>query len=84
MFLEVDVFTYREHWQSGKENQKRGAEWLAKIYRHNDDKTREMMAAHKDFSTIPVSSFASNPKKSFRMAFHRDYIWSLPLGPQHS
>ncbi|KXL41386.1 hypothetical protein M433DRAFT_140411 [Acidomyces richmondensis BFW] len=44
----------REHWQSGKENQKRGAEWLAKIYRHNDDKTREMMAAHKDFRWLSI------------------------------
>lgn len=44
----------REQWQSGKENQKQGAEWLAKIYRHNDNKTREMMAAHKDFRWLSI------------------------------
>lgn len=26
----------REKWQSGEENKKRGGDWLAQIYRHND------------------------------------------------
>ncbi|KAI6896667.1 hypothetical protein KC318_g10447 [Hortaea werneckii] len=39
----------REHWHSGPENQQRGKDWLGHIYRHNDNQTAEMMAAHKDF-----------------------------------
>lgn len=43
------TFLPREHWQSGPENQQRGKDWLGQIYRHNDNQTAEMMAAHKDF-----------------------------------
>ncbi|KAI6813392.1 hypothetical protein KC340_g16545 [Hortaea werneckii] len=39
----------RENWHSGPENQQRGRDWLGQIYRHNDNQTAEMMAAHKDF-----------------------------------
>jgi hypothetical protein len=38
----------RENWQSGEANRKRGANWLAQIYRHNDASTADRMAAHKD------------------------------------
>ncbi|KAK5112190.1 hypothetical protein LTR85_011623 [Meristemomyces frigidus] len=44
----------RENWQSGEENKKRGADWLAQIYRHNDNKTAEMMSAHKDFRWLSI------------------------------
>ncbi|KAK5138405.1 hypothetical protein LTR08_003466 [Meristemomyces frigidus] len=44
----------REHWQSGEENKKRGEQWLAQIYRHNDNKTKDMMAAHKDLRWLSV------------------------------
>ncbi|KAK4575316.1 hypothetical protein LTR86_001169 [Recurvomyces mirabilis] len=44
----------REHWQSGEANQQRGRDWLAQIYRHNDNKTAEMMAAHKDLRWLSV------------------------------
>ncbi|KAK5116710.1 hypothetical protein LTR62_007384 [Meristemomyces frigidus] len=44
----------REHWKSGPENQQRGREWLAQIYRHNDTQTQEMMAAHKDLRWLSV------------------------------
>ena len=49
----ADEVCCREHWQSGPENQQRGRDWLAQIYRHNDTKTAEMMAAHKDLRTLP-------------------------------
>lgn len=45
------TFLTREHWHSGPENQQRGKDWLGQIYRHNDNQTAEMMAAHKDFRT---------------------------------
>jgi len=48
---------FRENWQSGEANQQRGRDWLATIYRHNDTKTAELMAAHKDFSTSSSTSF---------------------------
>lgn len=44
----------REHWHSGKENQKRGNDWLAQIYRHNDGATRDALAAHKDLRWLSV------------------------------
>ncbi|KAK0328289.1 hypothetical protein LTR54_001976 [Friedmanniomyces endolithicus] len=44
----------REHWQSGEANQQRGRDWLAQIYRHNDAKTADMMAAQKDFRWLSI------------------------------
>lgn len=46
----------RENWHSGEENRKRGTDWLMEIYRHNDAKTADRMAAHKDFSAAPINS----------------------------
>lgn len=43
-----------EHWNSGPENRQRGRDWLATIYRHNDNRTAEMMAAHKDFRWLSI------------------------------
>ena len=58
MMLDINAcLRYREHWKSGEENQKRGRDWLGTIYRHNDNKTADMMAAHKDISkSLPLSS----------------------------
>ncbi|KAF2480018.1 hypothetical protein BDY17DRAFT_329933 [Neohortaea acidophila] len=44
----------REKWQSGEENAKRGADWLAQIYKHNDASTAARMAAHKDFRWLSI------------------------------
>ncbi|KAI7475261.1 hypothetical protein KC351_g10191 [Hortaea werneckii] len=44
----------RENWHSGPENQQRGKDWLGQIYRHNDDQTAEMMAAHRDFRWLSI------------------------------
>ncbi|WPG98259.1 Hypothetical protein R9X50_00104700 [Acrodontium crateriforme] len=44
----------REHWQSGEANRKRGGDWLAQIYKHNDSTTQEMMAAHKDIRWLSI------------------------------
>ncbi|KAI7507213.1 hypothetical protein KC347_g7025 [Hortaea werneckii] len=44
----------RENWHSGPENQQRGKDWLGQIYRHNDNQTAEMMAAHKDFRWLSI------------------------------
>ncbi|KAK0353116.1 hypothetical protein LTR94_017967 [Friedmanniomyces endolithicus] len=44
----------REHWQSGEANKQRGRDWLAQIYRHNDARTADMMAAQKDFRWLSI------------------------------
>ncbi|OTA30717.1 hypothetical protein BTJ68_09669 [Hortaea werneckii EXF-2000] len=44
----------RENWHSGPENQQRGKDWLGQIYRHNDNQTAEMMAAHRDFRWLSI------------------------------
>nr|POE82361.1 hypothetical protein CFP56_72509 [Quercus suber] len=72
----------REHWQSGPENQKRGTDWLAQIYRHNDAQTKDMMAAHKDFRKLAElirSTWTLRP--SYRMAFSRDHVWLISFRP---
>ena len=77
----------RENWQSGEENRKRGTDWLMEIYRHNDAKTKDRMAAHKDFreqqpfhSDVGTLSLIT----SLRLAVHRNHIRPLPLRPHHS
>ncbi|KAK5171506.1 uncharacterized protein LTR77_004651 [Saxophila tyrrhenica] len=49
-----DYSCSREDWQADEANRKRGAEWLAKIYRHNDARTKDRMAAHRDFRWLSV------------------------------
>jgi hypothetical protein len=39
----------RQDWASGPENEARGAKWLDTIYLHNQGKTDQILAAHKDF-----------------------------------
>lgn len=49
-----DYSCSREDWQADEANKKRGADWLSKIYRHNDAQTKDRMAAHKDFRWLSV------------------------------
>lgn len=79
----------RENWQSGEENQKRGMDWLMEIYRHNDAKTADRMAAHKDFRKwrlqLPLARrrFVLLTLKP-RLAVHRDHLWSILVRPLHT
>ncbi len=61
----------REDWQADKANEKRGADWLAKIYRHNDAATKDRMAAHKDFSM----SYQQTPSCSCEPVLIRPTGW---------
>ncbi|KAH9836908.1 hypothetical protein Tdes44962_MAKER08388 [Teratosphaeria destructans] len=46
----------REHWRSGPENRRRGAEWLAQIYKQDvpTEDAKGPFAAHRDFKWLSM------------------------------
>jgi hypothetical protein len=42
----------RKDWKSGPENEARGSNWLNTIYLHNQAKTDNILAQHKDFGEL--------------------------------